>query len=131
MTIHHHNHSFMTIHDFHDHRHIGWDTSVKQIADENSGQLVFFEIMEAAAGQFLRHSTDEDVKSLDFGKVHPTVGPLYIKGGQPGDTLEVEILNFEHLDWGWTAIIPGFGLLADEFTEPDIKIFDLKNRNTT
>lgn len=131
MTIHHHNHSFMTIHDFHDHSHIGWDNSLKPIAEVDSGQVVSFEIVEASGGQFTRHSTVEDVKSLDFGKVNPTVGPLYIKGAQPGDTLEVEILNFEHLDWGWTAIIPGFGLLADEFTEPDIKIFDLKNRNTT
>src|SRR5699024_6458124 len=119
------------IHDFHDHSHIGWDNSLKPIAEVDSGQVVSFEIVEASGGQFTRHSTVEDVKSLDFGKVNPTVGPLYIKGAQPGDTLEVEILNFEHLDWGWTAIIPGFGLLADEFTEPDIKIFDLKNRNTT
>src|SRR5699024_2836227 len=131
MTIHHHNHSFMTIHDFHDHSHIGWDNSLKPIAEVDSGQVVSFEIVEASGGQFTRHSTVEDVKSLDFGKVNPTVGPLYMKGAQPGDTLEVEMLNFEHLDWGWTAIIPAFRLLGNEFTSLDITMFDLKNRKTT
>jgi formamidase len=28
-----------------------------------------------------------------------------------------EVLDFELSGWGWTALIPGFGLLAEEFTE--------------
>jgi len=56
-------------------------------------------------------------------------GPIYIKGAKPGDTLEIEMLNFSQLDWGWTALIPGFGLLADDFTEPAIKTFDLTGKN--
>lgn len=34
----------------------------------------------------------------------------------------VEILSMEMESWGWTAIIPGFGLLADEFGEPHLRI---------
>lgn len=30
----------------------------------------------------------------------------------------VDILDFEASGWGWTAIIPSFGFLADDFTEP-------------
>jgi acetamidase/formamidase len=45
-----------------------------------------------------------------------------VKGAQPGDVLEVEILDFKAREWGWTAIIPGFGLLADEFSEPWLRI---------
>lgn len=129
MGIHHHNHPFMTIHDFHEHSHIGWDNALKPIAEVDAGQVVNFEIVESSGGQFTKHSTPEDVQNMDFSKVNPTVGPLYIKGAEPGDTLEVEILNFEQLDWGWTAIIPGFGLLADEFQTPTIKTFDLKNEH--
>jgi acetamidase/formamidase len=29
-------------------------------------------------------------------------------------------------DWGWTAVIPGFGLLADEFPLPALKIWHLE-----
>jgi len=131
MSVHSHNHSFMTIHDFHEHSHVGWDNSLKPIAEVDSGQTVSFEIVESSGGQFTKHSTVEDVKNMDFSKVNPTVGPLYIKGAEPGDTLEIEMMEFRQLDWGWTALIPGFGLLADEFKEPAIKIFDLKRENTT
>ena len=41
---------------------------------------------------------------------------------EPGDTLEVELLEFRPQGWGWTAIIPGFGLLADEFPDPWLRI---------
>jgi hypothetical protein len=36
--------------------------------------------------------------------------------------LKVEVLNLEVADWGWSAIIPGFGLLADEFPEPETTV---------
>ncbi|TMN21737.1 acetamidase/formamidase family protein [Lentibacillus cibarius] len=130
MSIHHHNHSFMTIHDFNRHSHIGWDNSLKPIAEVDSGQTVTYEITESSGGQFNKHSTAEDVKNLDFSKVNPTAGPVYVKGAQPGDTLEIEMINFQQLDWGWTALIPGFGLLSDYFQEPAIKTFDLTNSNT-
>src|SRR5699024_735905 len=79
--------------------------------------------------QFTRYSTKEDVANINFAKVNPVSGPIYIKDAEPGDTLEIEMIDFRQLDWGWTALIPGFGLLSDTFTDPEIKIFDLKNRN--
>lgn len=131
MSIHKHNHSYMTIHDFHNNSHVGWDNSLEPITEIDSGQIISFEIIESSGGQFTKHSTVEDVKKLDFSKVNPTAGPIYIKGAAPGDVLEVEMLNFQQLDWGWTALIPGFGLLADDFKDPAIKMFDLKRNNTT
>src|SRR5690606_18036607 len=97
----------------------------------DSGQTITYEIMESSGGQFNKQSTSEDVAKLDFGKVNPVSGPIYIKGAEPGDTLEVEMVDFRQLDWGWTAIIPGFGLLADDFKEPAMKTFDLTRPNTT
>jgi acetamidase/formamidase len=64
----------------------------------------------------------EDVATLDFTHVNPVSGPVFVKGARPGDVLEVEIVSFRPRDWGWTAIIPGFGLLADQFPEPWLKI---------
>lgn len=86
---------------------------------------------ESSEGQFNRNSTADDVRNLNFEKVNPVAGPIYVKGAQPGDTLEIEMMDFKQLDWGWTAIIPGFGLLANQFEEPAIKTFDLTSRNKT
>jgi len=44
--------------------------------------------------------------------------------------LDVEILRLEPLNWGWTGIIPGLGLLAEDFTQPYIGHFDRTNRFT-
>lgn len=40
--------------------------------------------------------------------------------------MQIDVLNIEiSEDWGWTALIPGFGLLADEFPEPEIRIWKI------
>jgi acetamidase/formamidase len=52
-------------------------------------------------------------------------GPIYVEGAEPGDTLQIELLDLQPAGWGWTAIIPGFGLLADEFPEPALKVWTL------
>ncbi|MGY0692406.1 acetamidase/formamidase family protein [Virgibacillus sp. FSP13] len=131
MTIHNHHHTHKTIHDFKSHMHYGWDNSLKSIAEVESGQTITYEITESSGGQFTKNTKSPDVKNLNFEKVNPVAGPVYVKGAQPGDTLEIEMLDFRQLDWGWTAIIPGFGLLADEFADPAIKIFDLTKSNKT
>jgi acetamidase/formamidase len=45
-----------------------------------------------------------------------------VDGAEPGDALEVTVLEVETADWGWTAIIPGFGLLSDRFPDPHLLI---------
>ncbi len=43
---------------------------------------------------------------------------MYVRGAQPGDTLQVDILNAAvRMDWGFVAILPLLGTLPDEFTE--------------
>jgi acetamidase/formamidase len=86
------------------------------------GDTVELEVTDASGGQLDRDSAVEDVATLDFARVNPVTGPVFVKGAQPGDVLEVEILSLRPRDWGWTAIIPGFGLLADEFPEPWLQI---------
>jgi acetamidase/formamidase len=57
--------------------------------------------------------------------VNPVSGPVFVKGAQPGDVLAVELVEFTPPAWGWTAIIPGFGLLADEFPDPWLRISEV------
>jgi acetamidase/formamidase len=40
-----------------------------------------------------------------------------VHGARPGAALAVELLEFPPEGWGWTAIIPGFGLLAEEYPD--------------
>ena len=45
--------------------------------------------------------------------------------------LAVEILDLHTLGWGWAAIIPGLGLLPDDFADAYLRIFDLTNGTET
>jgi acetamidase/formamidase len=105
-----------------DRAHFGWDNSIAPALEIESGQDVEFEVRDASGGQLDRDSQLGAVAALDFARVNPVTGPVFVKDAQPGDVLAVDILELRPRDWGWTAIIPGFGLLADEFTEPWLRI---------
>ncbi len=98
--------------------HAFWDNSHPARVRIQSGDTVVFETLEASANQFTPTSGSEAVASLSFDPIHPLTGPVYVEGAEPGDALEVEIISLQHKGWGWNAVIPGFGLLGDEFTTP-------------
>jgi acetamidase/formamidase len=119
-----------TIHVHRDQWHLAWDNSITPIATIASGDIVEFDLLDAGGGQLTAASTLDAIKNLDFSRVDQVNGPIAIAHAQPGDTLEVEFLDLQPADWGWTAIIPGFGLLADEFPEPALKIWHLEGGAT-
>jgi formamidase len=55
---------------------------------------------------------------MEAGLIHPLTGPVYVKGAQPGDVLEVEFLDIIPQPHAFTAIIPGLGFLRDIYTAP-------------
>jgi acetamidase/formamidase len=87
------------------------------------GSTLRFECHDSGNDHFTPSSTVDAVKTLDFSKVNPVTGPIYIDGAEPGDVLKVTIHDFEPSGFGWTAIIPGFGLLADQFTTPGLTLW--------
>lgn len=102
--------------------HLAWDASIPPLATVPSGSVVEFDALDAGNGQLGPTSTTADLATLDFSRVDQVAGPIAVEGAMPGDTLEVELLSFEPGDWGWTASIPGFGLLADDFPDPHLRI---------
>jgi acetamidase/formamidase len=110
------------VHITRDRFHLAWDPAIEPIETVGSGDLVEFDLLDAAGGQLDASSTVEDLGRLDFSRVDQVNGPIAVDGAEPGDTLQVDLLEFEPADWGWTASIPGFGLLADEFSDPYLRI---------
>ena len=107
------------------HHHFGWDNSIPPVMRVAPGTTLEFECNDASGGQLSKASTIEDVAKLDFERVNPVTGPIFVDGAEPGDALKVTIEDFGPSTFGWTANIPGFGLLADQFTEAALKIWSL------
>ena len=102
--------------------HLAWDRSIEPIATVASGDVVEIDALDASGGQITADSTVADLLALDFSRVDQVNGPIAVDGAEDGDTLEIELLGFEPADWGWTASIPGFGLLADDFADAALRI---------
>lgn len=104
-------------------QHFGWDNTLAPVARIEAGESLEFEVQDASGGQLSRQSVTADVGRLEFERVNPVAGPIYVEGAEPGDILKVTVLSFVPSGWGWTAIIPGFGLLAEEFKEPALHLW--------
>ncbi|HZU11546.1 MAG TPA: acetamidase/formamidase family protein [Chloroflexota bacterium] len=116
-----------TIHVNRNQRHLAWDKSIQPVVRIESGDVVEFDMPESSGGQVGPDSTVQTIRDLDFTQVDPVNGPVYVEGAKPGDTLQIDILDLQPADWGWTAIVPGFGLLADEFPDPAIKVWHFED----
>jgi acetamidase/formamidase len=108
-----------------EHAAVVWDNAAQPALEIESAEVVELEAADASGGQLSAESTAADVAGMDLGRVNPITGPVFVRGAEPGDVLAVEILELRPKPWGWTAIIPGFGLLADEFPEPWLRISEV------
>jgi formamidase len=79
---------------------------------------VVLELRDGMDGGLGPGVSQQDLRRLDLDANHPLTGPILVRGAGPGDVLEVETLEIEPAGQGFTAVIPGFGLLGDRFTEP-------------
>lgn len=116
-----HSHPHHTIHRHHHHH--GWDNSLKPVLTVAPGDVIDLETIDSSGGQITPDWTVADMGKLDFAKVNPTTGPIHIDGAEPGDAVKVTLVSYRPSGWGWTANIPGFGLLADQFKEPALHIW--------
>jgi len=107
--------------------HYTWDASNAPSLTISDGDTVVVHTRDVSDGQIGPDSDASAIASLDWDRVYPLVGPIRVEGAEPGDTLAVEILDLHTQGWGWTAVLPGLGLLADDFPDPYLRTFDISN----
>ncbi len=110
-----------TIHS-HEH-HCGWDRSLPPVCHVEPGTTLTLQCLDSGGGQIGPATAAADLLQLDFARLNPTTGPIAVDGAQPGDILTITLVDFAPSGWGWSAIIPGFGLLADQFRDPHLRLW--------
>src|SRR5262249_56747556 len=98
--------------------HNRWHPDIPPVIRCDPGDEVILETRDAFDGQFGRNPPLHVVAKPNLDVVHPLTGPVYVNGAEPGDLLDVEILDIEPDTYGYTVEVPGFGFLRDEFPEP-------------
>ena len=91
-----------------------WDNSIEPRLEIESGDTVVFDCQEPN-GQIQPDWTVAEYENVDRSRVHALNGSVWIKGAEPGDALEIDILDMRHKGWGWSAHRPGLGLLSEDF----------------
>ena len=107
--------------------HNRWHPDIPPVVHAEPGEEVVMQTRNAFDMQINPSSQAADLLNADLNLVHPLTGPVYVEGAEPGDLLEVNILNIEPANWGFTTILPGFGFLRDLYTEPYIVHWDLRD----
>lgn len=111
--------------------HNRWHPDIAPVARCHSGDTVIIETRCALDGQVGPETTIADMEKMDLSVIHPMTGPVYVEGAEPGDVLEVEILDITPADFGYTNQSPGFGFLRDLFPERFLVKWDLRDGYAT
>lgn len=95
------------------------------------GDTVTFQCADSSGGQVGPGWTAADFKArFDPLRIHALTGPVAIDGAEPGDQLEIRIEAYRHHGWAWTSLIPGLGLLAEDFPDNHLFIWELEEACT-
>ena len=98
--------------------HSRWNRALEPRLTISSGDTVHMSCLDASGGQVTPGASVEDFLAIDRNRIHALTGPIRIEGAEPGDVLEIQVLQVEHRGWGWTSLVPGLGFLKDRFREP-------------
>jgi acetamidase/formamidase len=110
--------------------HFTWDAGDEPVLTVAGGDTVVFETRDVSDNQIGPDSDTSVLAGLDWDRVYPLAGPVYVEGAQPGDTLAVDILDLHPRGWGWTAVLPGLGLLPEDFPDPYLRVFEFTDGDT-
>jgi len=108
-----------------------WNNAHSPRLTISSGDTVTCRCADSSGYQVQPTWTAADFKrSFDPLKIHALTGPIAVDGAEPGDVLEIKIQAYAHRGWAWTSLIPGLGLLAEDFPDNHLFIWRLEETRT-
>ena len=108
-----------------------WNNEIAPRLTVAPGDTVTFQCADASGWQVKAEWTAADFKAkFDPLQVHALTGPVAIVGAMPGDMLEIQIEAYRHHGFAWTSLIPGLGLLPEDFPEAHLMIWKLEETVT-
>ena len=114
-----------------DQKHNKFSKLIPPVLTVKSGAVIKADTYEASDRQLHSDSNLEDLENIDFGPIHPITGPVYVEEAEVGDILAVDLLKIDLHDYGWQAIVGGFGFLTDRFPDPKLNIHKIDVKNKT
>jgi acetamidase/formamidase len=94
--------------------HNRWNRDLEAAVTVRPGEEIQLLCRDALdIGDQARTMTADGTMTIDLGRIHPLTGPVHVEGAEPGDILEVEILDLSPLvDFGYATISPALGIFG-------------------
>ncbi len=109
--------------------HHAWNRDREPTLRIADGDTVRFPLRMAGAGQIHEGDSYGDTHFIS-DKIYFLLGPVFVEGAQPGDTLRIDILELTPGEWGWCGTEPDLGLLPMDFPDPFVRTFDIRGGET-
>ncbi len=101
-----------------------FSSNMKAVASVEPGEILIFDTLDALGGQIREES---DAMQLDFSKVNPATGPVFIDGAKAGMTLVVKVLDIEIDSPGILVAEEGFGVLPEVVRGFAVKVLKIED----
>jgi formamidase len=98
--------------------HNRYHPDIAPVVEIGEGEEIALETRDALDGQIKPGMAAADLASLRPNVAHPLTGPVFVKGAEVGDILEIEFTDIVPQPAAFSAIVPGLGFLRDVFTAP-------------
>ena len=98
------------------------NTPIKNVT---AGTTLTIETYDCFTNQI--QSEDSVMEQIDWNKVNPATGPVFVDGALPGDILKVKIEKIKIADQGVMAVVPELGLAGDLIDKIQAEIMPVKN----
>lgn len=95
------------------------------VARVKPGSTVVIETYDCFENQI--KSSDTDIEGIDWDRINPATGPIYVEDCQPGDVLAFKIHDIDIGDQGVMVTGPELGVMGHRFESFDVKIIPIQD----
>ncbi|PYU22592.1 MAG: acetamidase [Acidobacteria bacterium] len=106
--------------------HSRWNRSLPPRLIIEPGDTVHFECLDSSGAQVHPEMSLPEYLTIDRSLIHALTGPVFVSGAEPGDVLQIDVLDVAHKGWGWTSVVEGLGFLKNRFADPFFFLWELE-----
>jgi len=105
--------------------HSRWNRSLPPRLRISPEDTVHMECVDSSGAQVHPSMTLPEYLAIDRNRVHALTGPIFVEGAEPGDVLQIDVLEIAHKGWGWSSVVEGLGFLKQRFSKPHFFVWQL------
>ncbi|MCA0988445.1 acetamidase/formamidase family protein [Guptibacillus algicola] len=96
-----------------------------QVKSVKTGETIEISTYDCFENQI--QSEDTEITGIDWNRVNPATGPIYVEGAMPGDVLKVKIEKLEIGNQGVMVVGPELGVMGHRLKEMESKVIPIQD----